>query len=195
MTTLTVVSLIAIAIIGLLVVAELVAMTVLLGRVVKLTQQVRDRVDPVATQATQLLRTTNDVANTVKTDVRRVADRVTDMTGHLAAVTDHLTTRVDTTSARLQAMTTTAMDRLTSPPVLTALTLFAGLQVGAAARRLAGWPGWLALALLAGVPLGLGRWRVMQQRQSQEVDGTLGEPLVLRPRVETTEPLRFPRAA
>lgn len=80
MTTLTIIATILLIVIGLVVIAELAVMTVLLLRVSKITQQVRNRIDPVIDQSTRLLHTANDVAATVKTDAMKVSDTVMDVT-------------------------------------------------------------------------------------------------------------------
>jgi len=161
MTALSVAAIIAIIIIGVLVIAELIAISVLLSRATKLMQQVRDRLDPVVGESTQVLHKVNDIAETVKKDTRKVADSVTGVTEHVATLVDTVSNRVDRTTETVQSVTAQASKQLTSPPVLTALALFAGLQLGSSARRA---PRWLAaVAVLASIPAGLRAWRSFQQ--------------------------------
>jgi len=80
MTVLNIVATILLIVIGLVVIAELGVMTALLLRVSKMTQQVRNRIDPVIDQSTNLLHKANDIAATVKTDAMKVSDTVMDVT-------------------------------------------------------------------------------------------------------------------
>ncbi|MHB0937079.1 MAG: hypothetical protein ACYC6A_11890 [Armatimonadota bacterium] len=80
MTTLTIIATILLIVIGLVVIAELAVMTVLLLRVNKITQQVRNHIDPVINESTRLLHTANDVAADVKPNVVKVSDSVRGIT-------------------------------------------------------------------------------------------------------------------
>lgn len=199
MTTFTVLSIIAIALIGLILIAELVALTVLFMRVSGLVQQVRDHVDPVVDQSTQLMRKVNDVTDTVKGDVQRVADTVTTDVKRVAdsvtGVTTSIATRADRTSASVQRATNTALAQFTSPPVLTAIALFAGMRLASPLQRLLSWPVVSVLTLLAAVPSGLRAWRAFQDMRAAPAGAVVETPLTLRPTMDTMDMESRPQAA
>ena len=184
MTAFTVASIIAITIIGLIVVAELIAVLLLALGVRNLTREVRDRINPVVDQSTKLMRKVNDVADSVKTSTAKVTDSVT-------SVTEKLSTRVDSTTAQAQGVASSALRTLASPPFVTAIAVLAGLRLAATVQRLLSWPVVTALALLTGIPFGLRAWRNYQQALTSAMvpaAPAAREPLVLRPQREA-EPI------
>ncbi|HEX2950223.1 MAG TPA: DUF948 domain-containing protein [Armatimonadota bacterium] len=178
MAALTVTSIIAITVIGLLVIAELVALTLLFSRISGLAQQIRNRIDPVVTESTHLLHTANDVASTVKDNTQKV-------TGKVADVTDNIASRVDNTSLTVQRVATATLEQLSSPPIITALAIFAGFRVISSLQRVLSWPFVTAIALIAGLPFGIRLLRSFRQRRGEMPQGRAH--LVLRPQAEEEE--------
>jgi len=195
MTAFTVASIIAITIIGLVLVAELVAVTMLLLRAKNLVQDVRGRIDPVVNESTHLLHTANDVANTVKVNSQRIAGTVSETTDKVATtvagVTDKITERVDRTTAQMRATSSDTIRRIT-PPLATIVALFAGFRAIAMLQRLISVPVVTALALIVGTPFGLRTWRSIQQERARRAAAVAAErePLLLRPRVTPEEVYR-----
>jgi uncharacterized protein YoxC len=169
MTTLGIIALIGLAIIGLAVLGELIAITIMLSRISKLVGKVHDKIDPVVESSTKVMTSVNDIADTVKTDIKKVSNTVTFTSEKVADVVNSVTQRVDRTRESVQSATATATQQLGSPPMLNALMLFIGLQLGSRLRRVLGWPLLAVLAVVAGIPTALRAWRSVQQPQMATV--------------------------
>lgn len=196
MTAFTVASIIAVVIIGLVLVAELVAVTILLLRARDLVQKVRDRVDPVVNESTLLLHKANDVAGTVKDGTQRVTSSVAGLTERMSGVTSNVVNRVDRTTAQMQRVSSATAKRAMSPPFLTAIAILAGIRAAATIQRAITSPILIGLALLGGIPFLLRAWRSLGTVGTEQVVMTTPEgtaTLTLRPQ-RTEEEARI-RAA
>lgn len=186
MSALSILAIIALAIVGLLLIAELAAITTLLLRLVKLTQQMQDRIAPVVGETTQLLHKANEIADTVNTDTRKIADNVAGVTEQVASVAGSVTRRVDRTAESMRSVTNKAVEQLTSPPMLSAIAFFTALQLGATIRRVFRWPVVAIVTLLAGIPVGLQAWRSLGRGvETTDERARQRGPLLLYPQEET----------
>lgn len=114
-------SIIAMLIIGVIVIAELIAVTVLLLSLRRLVQEVAKRVDPVLRKTSHLLSDAEDMTK----KVRHATDRIS---ARAEQVSDRVAERVDRTTGLMQ--------QVVSWPIIGTLAMVAGVRRGVRTWRM-----------------------------------------------------------